>query len=143
MFYKYTPGGLFLAMNQNAFILNMFHISLAMFSLVTSPWLLPSYVVLDCTILAYILGLSRYLDYNNVVMSSSVSGLLSSDQSITIDMAIQQLQALTPHWWCLGVAAGVQRTTLKEVSVLLFGSSSVCVFVYLYLNSRSIGRIWC
>ena len=67
------------------------------------------------------------------------SGAFPPDQSITIDKMIQQLQALTPHWWSLGEAAGVQRTTLKEVSEFLFGgggggggSSSVlcfCVFV--------------
>ena len=83
------------------------------------------------------------MGYNNVVMSSPISGLLSTDQSITIDKVIQLLQELTPHWWSLGEAAGVQRTTLKEVSVFFFGGggggggSSVCISAHLCLNSAS------
>ena len=72
------------------------------------------------------------MGYSNAllfVMPAPVSGLLSTDQNITIDMAIQQLQALTPHWWCLGEAAGVQRTTLKEVSLFLFGVPLSCICV--------------
>ena len=38
-----------------------------------------------------------------------------ADQHMTIDMVIQQLQQLTPHWWAVGEAAGLQRPILKEV----------------------------
>ncbi|CAI8006019.1 hypothetical protein GBAR_LOCUS4527 [Geodia barretti] len=37
------------------------------------------------------------------------------DRRITIDMAIQQLQQLTPYWWAVGEAAGMQRAALKEI----------------------------
>ena len=78
------------------------------------------------------LDLSRHLMLLLIVMSSPFSGLFSPDQSITIDMVIQQLQALTPHWWCLGEAAGVQRTTLKEVfQCFVLGAALFCVSVYL------------
>ena len=60
---------------------------------------------------------------------------LITDQRITIDMAIQQLQQLTPYWWAVGEAAGMQRAALKEVSVILSLLSvlctSICSAVYL------------
>ena len=60
---------------------------------------------------------------------------LITDQRITIHMAIQQLQQLTPYWWAVGEAAGMQRAALKEVSVILSLLSvlctSICSAVYL------------
>ena len=54
---------------------------------------------------------------------------LTTDQRITIDMAIQQLQQLTPYWWAVGEAAGMQRDALKEVSVLLSLLSVLCTSI--------------
>ena len=53
---------------------------------------------------------------------------LITDQRITIDMAIQQLQQLTPHWWTVGEAAGMQRPLWKRFSYFR------CTFSSLYIH---------
>ena len=54
---------------------------------------------------------------------------LTTDQRITIDMAIQQLQQLTPYWWAVGEAAGMQRDALKEVTIILSLLSVLCTSI--------------
>jgi hypothetical protein len=46
------------------------------------------------------------------------------DQSITIDMAIQQLQQLTTYWWAVGEAARIRRATLKEIETHYKGNDT-------------------
>ena len=43
--------------------------------------------------------------------------LLPTDKLISIDLVIQQLQELTPHWRAVGQAADIQPTVLNDVSV--------------------------
>ena len=59
--------------------------------------------------------------------------LYITDQRITIDMVIQQLQQLTPYWWAVGEAAGMQRDALNEVSVSLGVLSVPCTSICSFL----------
>ena len=82
--------------------------------------------------LQYIL---THTEYDTVFSVAGIVDVLSptTDQRITIDMVIQQLQQLTPYWWAVGEAAGMQRDALNEVSVSLGVLSVLCTSIIMFI----------
>ena len=57
---------------------------------------------------------------------------LITDQRITIDMAIQQLQQLTPYWWVVGEAAGrAESRSERGFSDFKFTFSSLYIHMFI------------
>ena len=43
--------------------------------------------------------------------------IIPSDETITVDLVIQQLQDLECNWWAVGEAANLQQDELQDVSI--------------------------
>ena len=80
------------------------------------------YNVPHCTVNTGVFAIALcvlFYTVDNVDVNTSAWFVSSTDLAITIDSVIQQLQKLIPYWWAVGEAAGLQRSVLKEVLMLL------------------------